>query len=114
MKELNQKPQTIHEVVMQQEKQQEVELQYLFSLKPHRGHKVWEINTESLAVQEAEYIQERQIEFGTNLEVFPPKKLVIQPGCVYIAALNAKNALKRYEEHKGSTGIKESDMKLGY
>jgi len=112
MKELNQKPQTLHEVVIQQEKQKEVELQYVGSIKPHRGHKVWEINLNTLEVKEAEYIQEKQIVFGTNLEHLPPRKLVMNTDCIYISSLNAKTALKRYKENRGSTGIKEGYFKL--
>jgi hypothetical protein len=112
MKELQQKQDTIQEIVYQQKKQQEVELLYLYSIRPHRGHKVFEICVETLVVREAEYVQERMIEFGTKLEVLPPRKLVVKPNHVYIAALNSKRALDRYKKGKGSAGIKETDFKL--
>ena len=112
MKELNQQPKTLHEVVITQKKQQEVELQYTGSIKPHRNHKVWEINLITFEVKEAEYIQEKQIFFGSNLEHLPPRKIIMNPNCFYIAALNAKTALKRYTQNKGSAGIKEGLLKL--
>jgi len=114
MKELNKKKETPQEVVYQQTKQQEIEYQYQGSIMPHRNHKVWEINIRTNKIKEAEYIQDKEIIFGTNLEHLPPRKLLMNADCVYIAALNAKNALKRYKIGKGSAGIKESDIKLGY
>ena len=97
MKELeNNKPDT--EISVKQKKQVEHEL--IGSLVPHEGHVIWKINKETLEVEKAKF---SIISWSATGE--PKKQLVTQDGYAYVAALNKKNALKKY--HQGRSGGKE-------
>lgn len=97
MKELqNNKPDT--ELSVKQKKQIQHDL--IGTLVPHEGHIVWKINKETLEVEPAKF---SIISWSATGE--PKKQLVVQDGYAYVAALNKKNALKKY--HKGENGGKE-------
>lgn len=85
------------EVQVQQRKQ--VEYQLLGSLKPKNGHTIWEVNTETGAIFPAEYKKEAAV-FGAKI---PPKKLIVNPDCVYIPALNEENAKRKYLQNKNQS-----------
>lgn len=85
------------EVQVQQRKQ--VEYQLLGSLKPKNGHTIWEINEETGSINPAEYKKESAV-FGAKI---PPKKLIVNPDCVYIPALNAENAKRKYLQNKNQS-----------
>lgn len=67
---------------------------------PHNGHKMWEINTQTLEVKQVKYSNATYSPYGET-----KKEIIIKQGCVYISALNEKNALKKYK--KKSNGGKE-------
>lgn len=55
------------------------------------GHRVFEINTTTLECSEAVF--ETEVHFNAPHR----RKITIKQECVYICALNIKNALKRYK-----------------
>ncbi len=69
------------------------------------GHRCFEINTITLEVCEAVY----ELEFNYRGN-FYKRKINVKPDCVYINALNKKNALKVYR--KGGRLIVKSFMNI--
>ena len=94
MKELNSKTRT--EQVVKKKQQQEKEL--VGKLFPHRGHTIWQINTETEEIVPASYTEQTFV-IG---QAHANREIIIVPGHAYVAALNAKNALKKYRN--GSNG----------
>lgn len=74
--------------------------------KPHKGHKVWEFNTVTNEIQEAEmeilptpFARKTKALIGVYEEEIPigvRKKLIVKENCRYESALNIKNALKKF------------------
>lgn len=95
MKELQQKEKI--EVNVKQQKQ--VEHQLVGRITPHKGHRLFEINVETLSIKLAEYS-------NTTYQAFTEDKheVIIKKGHVYVSALNKRNALKQYK--KGKNGSK--------
>jgi hypothetical protein len=91
-------------------KQQEVEYILEGTIKPKRGHIVWEINEETGEINPAEYKSDT-ISFVKSLAV-PSEKLVIKKDCVYIPALNIKNAKKKYLNNKEQSYYFKKDALL--
>ena len=101
MKELQIKPQSTNiEVSVKQQKQKEH--QFLNSIVPYNGHKIWKINKETLEVSEAKFVMASYNLYGEN-----KKEIIVKDGYAYVAALNKKNALKKYKQ-----GV-DGGMKLG-
>jgi len=100
------KKQEIQSVVVKQEQQ---ELKYLGTLKPKRGHQLWEINIATREIKLAEFTQDKPTikwEDATKpTTVNKKKKLQIRPDCIYISALNQKSAFKRFLKGKGSSQV---------
>lgn len=78
-------------------KQVKVEPDYLLEgqILPKKGQLVYEIDTNTLEVREAEYERATVAIFGAEI---PPRKLIIKPGCIYIPAINKSNALRKYQK----------------
>jgi len=83
------------EVSVKQQKQ--IEHQLIGQIIPREGHRIWEVNKETLEVQEAKFSKATYKMFGDN-----KKEIIVKDGFAYIAAINKKNALKQYA--KGSHG----------
>jgi len=78
-------------------KQQQKKYTLEGSIIPKKGHKIFEINEETGLIKQANYkIDTVSYNFMTKKQ---PKKLIINADCVYIPALNANNAKKRYLEN---------------
>jgi hypothetical protein len=77
-------------------KQQKIEKVLQGTIMPQNGHFIWEINKETGEIKKAEFKKVTAV-FGAEI---PPEELVIKPECVYIPALNAKNAEKKYKKNK--------------
>ena len=91
-------------------KKQNKELHLETRVVPHKNHRVWEINPETLSVTEADYIEESNISIEKAKEmidsgIFKQRKVHKKPGMVYVIALSRKSARKRYLEGKGSAVI---------
>jgi len=83
------------EVVANQKKQIEHEL--IGFLVPHNGHKIWEIEVATGNIKEAQYSSNTYKAFGEN-----KKEIIVKDGCLYVSALNKKNAFKKAMEGKPS------------
>lgn len=82
---------------MNVKKQQEIEYVLEGTIKPIKGHFVWEINKVTGEIKKAQYKQDT-----VTLNVFtelPPEKLITHIDCVYIPALNARTAKKKYNSN---------------
>lgn len=77
-------------------KKQEVEYVLEGSLKPQRGQFIWEVNELTGEIKKAEF-KRKVAAFSAKL---PPEELVMKSGCIYIPALNEKNAMKKYLKEK--------------
>lgn len=80
--------------------QKKVEYQFIGDIVPNEGHKIWQINKETLEVDEAKFTNTTYQMFGEN-----KKEIIVKDEFAYVAALNKKNALKKY--NKGSNGGKQ-------
>jgi hypothetical protein len=87
-------------VEMNVKRQQEIETVLQGTITPQKGHFVWEINEETGEVKKAEY----KCDTISFLPLYdfnvPNEKLSIHPDCIYISALNAENAKKKYLKNK--------------
>ena len=92
MKELEQYFKISEEMQMVKPIKKEVKL--IGRLIPQRGHKCFEINTITNEICEAEFFDDYVIMFSSSYE--RKKKLKVKENCVYITALNIKNAYKKY------------------
>ena len=79
-------------------KKQEIEYVLEGTIKPQTGHFVWELNEETGEVKKAEYKRDT-ISFNAFTKQ-EPEKLVVNPDCIYIPALNIENAKKKYLKNK--------------
>jgi hypothetical protein len=83
------------------QKKQQKEKVLVGKLIPHAGHKIFEINEETLEVKVAEFEKKTYI-IGSNHN---NPEIIIRSGCAYVSALNSKNALKKFKQ--GINGSKE-------
>jgi hypothetical protein len=88
------------EISIQKKQQKEKEL--IGNLVPYGNHKIWEINNETLEINEAKYEQVsfiigKQIEGQNN-------QIITVPNHSYISAMNKRTALKKFKS--GSNGSK--------
>ena len=94
MKELEQYEKVSEEIVIPVKKQNEL----LGTIKPHRGHKCFEINTLTGEINDAEFFEDIVSIFSSSYE--RRKKINVKENCIYITALNKKNAIKRFNTLK--------------
>lgn len=94
------------EVSVKQKKQ--VEHQLIGKIIPFEGHKIWEINNETMEVKEAKFANVTYHLFGEN-----KKEIITKQGFTYVSALNKKNALKKYKQGvNGSRPINNEPLNL--
>lgn len=97
-------------------KKEEEKFIFIERIIPYPGHTVFEIDTVSYEICQAEIIEEKitinwfdmvKYYLGDKNEIpsQPRKKLLMKGGKVYISALNPKNAVKRLIQDKGSAKI---------
>jgi hypothetical protein len=99
MKELNQQTRIKQEqeVELSIKKKQEIDYVLLGSLRPQKGHKLFECNISTGVVKEAEYDKPKDIiGYINSIKFVENKKLIVHPDCIYIPALNLKNAKKKF------------------
>lgn len=91
-------------------KKQEIEYVLQGTIKPKIGHFIWELNEETGEIKKAEFKRNTAV-YGAEL---PPEELVVKADCIYIPALNAENAKKKYLKNKEQSAyyIKPSVMNL--
>jgi len=76
-------------------KEVEKKLQKLATIKPQRGHTLFEVSRETGSIEEAEFeIMDIKFEDARdNRQV--RKKVICKPGFIYVSALNKKNVIKK-------------------
>ncbi len=90
-------------------KKQGIEYVLQGAIKPKSGHFIWEINEETGVVSKAEFKTNQVALYGAKL---PPKELIVKSDCIYIPALNAQNAKKKYlkDNSQSSYYVKDAIM----
>ena len=99
-------------IELQVRKQQQKEFKFESSLKPLRGHSVWEINRETLEVKKAEFVVKKEVHLFDALHDKNRQEIIKRPWCEYISSLNPSSALKRYKKGKGSAHLPEPKLKF--
>ena len=76
------------------------ELKYIGSIIPQNGHKVWEMDVETLVIKEAIF---QPIDYDYTRLMIPKikakRKIIVTPNCIYCTALNEKNAKKVFKRN---------------
>lgn len=85
-----------NKVELSVKKKQEIEYVLQGTIKPKAGHFVWELNEETGEIKKAEFKKTTAV-FGAAI---PPEELIVKPDCIYIPALNAENAKRKYFKNK--------------
>lgn len=97
MKETNQKVAT--EQVSNKEVEQKKELKKVGVMRPHKNHTLFEFNKSTGIVRKAKFDNEHELNHVRLSEFLKPisvnKKVLIKEDCIYIPALNLKNAIKK-------------------
>jgi hypothetical protein len=74
------------------------ELKLLGTLKPHPGHTCFQLDIKTGEITIAKFAQ-TSIDYTQSDKNSPVRrKLITQDGCLYVTALNIKNAKKRFEK----------------
>jgi hypothetical protein len=78
------------------EKEQEKKQKLLTTIKPHRGHTLFKVNTETMEISKAEF-EKTDIDYlnVVNKNNVSKRKVIVEEGHVYISALNKKNVIKK-------------------
>ena len=89
------------EINAKKNNQQETTLVLNVVIGKKSGHTLFEINTTSLVVKEAEFNKNKDISFhaAKRKDYSGINSLLINEGCVYIPALNKHNALKQFRKN---------------
>ena len=92
-------------------KKQEIEYVLQGTIKPQVGHFIWELNEETGEIKKAEFKRKTTAILGAAI---PPELMIVKPDCIYIPALNAENAKKKYLKNKEQSAYftKEAPMQL--
>ena len=100
MKDLN--IQEVKEDKIEIVKQQVHELKKVFegTFKPQKGHTLFELNLELGTIVVAEFDEVPALDFNEAVKgkITSQKKITKKPNCVYVSALNKKNALKAFKK----------------
>lgn len=91
-------------------KKQEIEYILQGTIKPKTGHFVWELNEVTGEIKKAQFKRNTAV-YGAEL---PTEELVVKADCIYIPALNAENAKRKYLKNKEQSAyyVKHAPMSL--
>ena len=93
------------------QKKQQKEKELVGKIIPHAGHKVYEINDETLEIKLAEFELKTFIIGGNHNN----PEIIIRSGYSYVSALNKSNALNKYKKGlNGSKKINQNPLKLNF
>ena len=78
------------------QKVQEIQSLYEYSIKPHKNHILYEIDIITAAIVEAQFDRPPVVKWedAVNGSISVNKKITKKPNCIYISAMNKKNAIK--------------------
>lgn len=62
-----------------------------------RGHRLFEVNTNTGEIKEA-YYDTKDFVIGKDMKAFKSKSLTINNDCIYIGAINKKNVIKKIKK----------------
>ena len=83
------------------EKEQIKGTKFLTAIKPHRGHTLFEVSVKTGFIRKAQFEQTDQFfnaeQKGKNIS---RTKVICNEGCIYVSALNEKNAIKKLKKQK--------------
>lgn len=77
------------------QQKQQVEREFIGSIKPKNGHIVFEINVLTLEIVPAKFDELAILKFTSEKL---KRTITINKDCVYISALNKENALKKFRK----------------
>lgn len=81
------------------QKEIESECKFIDSINYHKGHKIWEFNTETGKLEIAKF-EESVIQYNPNkIKQHKTHKLIMKKNCFYVSALNIKNAFRKLNNH---------------
>ena len=113
MKELDKLDRDVQKQAIEvlQRKKKETEYAFKGSIKPYKGHLVFEINKVTLEIKVAELIKEDVINWFDAIKDIDNGvkcKISTKENCVYISAASKFSALKRFNENRGSAIMPKS------
>lgn len=90
---------------IQQKKQQKKEQKMIGSMRHRKGMTLFAINIVTGEVKPAEYVKQNIITWEQALRLIhnqsdTTRRVLVEKNCVYIEALNAENAWKKYKKMK--------------
>lgn len=93
MKELENRPKD--EIVVTAEAKQQKEFKHQGSVIPHPGHTLFEYSIKENTIRKASF-SESNIDFtaAEKGQIARKRKVMMKPDCVYVSALNHKNATR--------------------
>ena len=97
-------------------KKQQIEYLPFGKISVQRGHTLFEIDTQSGGIREAQYkVTAATYDLSKGISTQVAGTLIINNGCVYIPALNRTNALKKYNHQplQSHYFAKDAPMQLG-
>ena len=93
-------------IELQIQKKQEIEYVLDGTIKPIKSHFIWELNKLTGEIKKADFKKNTVAAFSTQL---CSEELVVKSDCIYIPALNIKNAIKKYKiNHEQSDYYKKT------
>ena len=78
------------------------------SMRPHRGHTLFKVNTETLEISKVEFSKESVVhnkKGPVGLRKGSHKIVQIEEGFVYFSALNEKNVIKKMKQQVGAEAV---------
>lgn len=90
-------------------KKQQIEYELQGSIAPKPNHKIFELNIKTGEVKEAEYKIECYVLGAEN-----KPRLIVNKECIYIPALNVKNAKKHYLKNNTQSNYYKKEARLAF
>ena len=87
----------VNEIVLEHEQVQPSEIKHIGRIIPKNGHTVYEINLETNGVYEAQFTKEA-VMYNEQGSTRVTKKILAKKNCLYVSALNAKNAVRKCKQ----------------
>jgi hypothetical protein len=84
------------EISIEKRQEQESKIERVGQLKPQKGHTVFQYNTKTGAITKAVFEEDLPYAFGKQ-----NKRIIVEDGCIYVSALNLKNAAKKVAKYHG-------------
>jgi hypothetical protein len=101
MKELELKVKQSHEVGIKQQKEKKHEL--IGQIVPHEGHSLFELNIKTKEIKKAQFTAIEKDVYIFSKGIKHKKQVIVNEDCVYISALNKKNAIKHFSKNSNGS-----------